>query len=1509
MAPEFVHLHVHSEFSLLDGLGRVNDLVKQAASLGQKAMALTDHGTMHGVIDFFRACKKEGIKPIVGVEAYLTRHGRPMEGRDATLDKARHHLLLLAENEIGYRNLLKVCTHAQLEGYYYRPRIDKAFLEKHAAGLICTSGCLASEIPSLLNQGREREAVERVHWYRDVFGPGRYYLELQEHSIPELDTVNRQLIEFSRQYDLPLLATNDVHYVKARDANPHDVLLCIQTTTAMTAKDRMRMSDGSYYVRSAEEMDRIFGAYPGALSNSLRIADMCNVDVEDKNYHLPPFPVPEGHDYQSYLRHLAETGLRQRYGGHADDPAVRRRYEHELKVIHEMGFDVYFLIVGDLCHYARERGIWYNVRGSGAGSVIAYVIGITNLDPLPNNLIFERFLNPGRVSMPDFDLDFPDDQREEMIRYTIARYGEDQVAQIVTFGRMKARAAVRDVGRVMEIPLPDVDRVAKMIPNIPGKPVSIKEALEQIPDLKQAHDEQAQVKDLLETASLIEGVARHASIHAAAVIVADKPLIHYTPLMRPQKSAITKMVTQYEFPVLESIGLLKVDFLGLSTLSVMREATRLIAERHGTRYTLDNIPLDDPETYRLLASGEVAGVFQVEGAGMRRVLTDMQPHEFNNIVAAISLYRPGPMDFIPEYIACLHGRKKPEYVHPALEPILGETYGVCVSGDAIVFDARTGRPHRMDALGDVEDLWVQGVDAELRPAIGRVTHFIANGQKKVWQVTLRNGAQIKVTPDHKLLTETGWKPLRALTVGDFVATPHHLITAEALHLKQIQQLVQVNWQEIVAVEPAGIEPVYDITVEGLHNFVANSIIVHNCIYQEQIIQLLTLVAGYTAGEADLVRRAISKKKAEVIEKERTKFAQGAARTSGLTREESDKIWDALEGFARYGFNRAHAADYAVICVQTAYLKAHYPLEFMAAQLLVERDKSDKVTNFITECRRMGIEVLSPSLNASGLDFTIEQRPANTPAPIGHDAHMAYRFPIPAGAAIRFGLAAIKNVGEGPVEIILEARRSGGPFKSLEDLCQRVDLRKVTRRPLECLIKVGALDDFGERAQMLAAMDSMMGESAAAHEAKDVGQMSIFDLFAGKASGASSMTKIRLPKVEAARPRDRLTWEKELLGVYASSHPLQQVTVDVSDLVTCQCGAVDAAMAGQSLLLIGMLTEVKQIVTKKGEPMGFCTLEDMGGSVELTIFPRTYAEVRERLVAEKVVLVRGKVDARDGGRVSVLVDIVQDYVDRAKIQQEGLAPVRSGGQSGRANGQTGNGKVYDAQFGPSRLETTAASPREKFGGGGPIAGAWYNFGSEGSDEDDEDASIALLPDDDDEDDRDDAASEPRLTPAAAQTPYQPAIAAQTPYQPAIAAPAPGVHEGGERPAVYAAAAVTAPARPEAADHATADLAPGVVGRLRADDTIADATDAPRPRRVHVAVLRSSVEEDKRRLGQIYELMRRHRDAQSQDHFVLYLTQGAQRLMLDFPNDPVTYSQALQTDLARLVGWEGLRVESV
>ncbi|MFN2166084.1 MAG: DNA polymerase III subunit alpha, partial [Anaerolineae bacterium] len=588
-----------------------------------------------------------------------------------------------------------------------------------------------------------------------------------------------------------------------------------------------------------------------AFTNTVRIAEMCDVDLEDRSFHLPDIKIPEGHTYESYLRALTDEGLRRRYGSRADDPDVQARKEHELKIIHDMGFDVYFLIVGDLCNYAVQRNIWFYVRGSGAGSIVAYATGITSLDPLANSLVFERFLNPGRVTMPDFDLDFPDDQREEMIRYTIDKYGTDHVAQIVAFGRMKARAAVRDVGRAMDIPLAEVDRIAKHIPAIPGKPVTIAQALGrdshkaelEVPELVDEYGATDYVRELLDNASALEGVARHASTHAAAVIVTDKPLTEYLPVMRPQKAVITESVTQFEFPICESIGLLKVDFLGLRTLTIMREATRLIEEHHGRTYRLDNIPLDDETTFDLLSSGEVAGVFQVEGAGLSRVLVNMQPREFNHIVAAISLFRPGPIEYIPEYIAVMHGESEAQYVHPTLEPILGETYGICV-------------------------------------------------------------------------------------------------------------------------------------------------------YQEQVIQLLTDIAGYTPGEADLVRRGISKKKERVLQEHREIFARGAAQRSGLSRSEADAIWDALMGFARYGFNRAHAADYAVITVETAYLKAHYPLEYMAALLLVERDNTDKVAYYITECRRMGIEVLSPDVNASGLDFTLEQLPAHAESPAGVDSRIRFDFPVP-----------------------------------------------------------------------------------------------------------------------------------------------------------------------------------------------------------------------------------------------------------------------------------------------------------------------------------------------------------------------------------------------------------------------------------------------------------------------------------------------------------------------------------
>ncbi|MFN2202132.1 MAG: DNA polymerase III subunit alpha, partial [Caldilineaceae bacterium] len=696
MASEFVHLHTHSEYSLLDGLGRVKALVAEAQRLGQPALAITDHGAMHGAVEFFRAAKGADIKPIIGVEAYQTAWGRHMDGRDAQMDRPNHHLLLLAQNMTGYRNLLKITSTSHLQGYYYRPRVDHDFLAAHAEGIIATTGCLGAEVPKLINQGKEDEAYERLGWYVDVFGKDNFFIELQPHDIPEQILANKTLLAFSQQFGLRMIATNDVHYVREEDSIPHDVLLCVQTGTTVTTQNRMRMTDLSLFLRSRDQMEDAFRRHidlpQSVFDNTLRIAEMCEVDLEDGTYHLPDLPIPEGFTYQTYLRHLTEQGLARLYGERANDPAVQERKERELQIINAMGFDVYFLIVADLCDFARSRNIWWNVRGSGAGSVVAYCIGITGLDPLKNNLIFERFLNPGRVNMPDFDLDYPDDQREEMIRYTVEKYGKDQVAQIVTFGRMKARAAIRDVGRAQGIDLQSVDYLAKLIPGIPGKPVTIRDVLTPgkdfyNPDLVTKYEQDESARELLDTSMKLEGVARHSSVHAAAVIVADRELTHYTPLMRGNKNTITSTITQYEFPILESIGLLKVDFLGLSTLSVMREAARLINERHGTSFTLTNIPFEGEQAARafaLLSSGEVSGVFQVEGQGMRRVLTEMQPNSFEHIVATISLYRPGPMEYIPQFIHRMHGEEEVQFKHPALEPILAETYGIIVYQEQII---------------------------------------------------------------------------------------------------------------------------------------------------------------------------------------------------------------------------------------------------------------------------------------------------------------------------------------------------------------------------------------------------------------------------------------------------------------------------------------------------------------------------------------------------------------------------------------------------------------------------------------------------------------------------------------------------------------------------------------------------------------------------------------------------------------------------------------------------------
>ncbi len=1119
MSNDFVHLHTHSEYSLLDGLGRIDDLVNEAARLGHSALALTDHGAMHGVVEFYRACRKADIKPIIGVEAYQTLWQRPMGGRDPQLDRENYHLLLLARNMTGYRNILKIVSRSNTDGFYYKPRVDHDFLAAHAEGILCTTGCLGAEVPALLSQGKEREAYERLGWYADVFGRENFFIEVQEHNIPELQGVNRTLIPWADKVGLDLLVTNDVHYVSENDASPHEVLLCVQTNARMNDDKRMRLSDQSYFLKSRQQMEDTFRPLidlpASAFDNTLLVAEKCDVDLDDDDYHLPDMVIPEGFTYETYLRHLTDQGLQRLYGDRAGDDEIQERKERELRIIHEMGFDVYFLIVADLCDFARSRNIWWNVRGSGAGSLVAYCIGITSLDPIHNNLIFERFLNPGRVTMPDFDLDYPDDQREEMIRYTVEKYGSDQVAQIATFGRMKARAAIRDVGRALDISLDDVDRIAKMIPAMPGKPATIQDVLTEgnefyDPELKELHNKDGWERSLLDTSMQLEGVARHAGIHAAAVIVADKELTNYTPLMRGSRGSITETITQFEFPILESLGLLKIDFLGLSTLTVMREACRLIKEHHGIEYGLDSIPIEGPEAepaFRLLSSGEVSGVFQVESPGMRRVLTEMKPTAFEHIIATISLYRPGPMEYIPNYIRRMHGEEEMEVKHPALKPILAETYGIIV-------------------------------------------------------------------------------------------------------------------------------------------------------YQEQIIQILNQLADYTPGDADLVRQAISKKDAAKIEYHKALFIGGCGK-NGISASEAQAIYADIEFFARYGFNKAHAADYAVITVQTAYLKAKYPVEYMAALLLVERDKTEKVINFIQECRRMGIHVLPPDVNYSGLDFASQDLPEEAEQEtLPKDPTLAFEFPVNAGSAIRFGMAAVKNVGVGPVQAILDARAEGGPFPNLEDLCDRVDLRQVNKRSLECLIKVGAFDRFGRqsergkgqlRRQLLDVIDQCIARSAATHSARESGQLSMFDLFAGADGEAQpEQFPIRLPEYETAAgartsDRERFEWEKDLLGVYVNSHPVQQLNVDLRRFTTCPCPELDERYDGKNVSLAGMLASIRTTVTKKGNKMAFVQLEDMQGQCEAVFFPDVYEKCKENLQEERVVLVKGKAQTR-GGRTSVLVDTLQTSIE-------------------------------------------------------------------------------------------------------------------------------------------------------------------------------------------------------------------------------------------------------------------------
>ncbi len=1067
----FVHLHVHSEYSLLDGFSKIDRLIQRAHEMGMPALALTDHGSMYGVVEFFNEAQKVGIKPIIGMEAYLA--ARSMQEREAQLDKKSAHLLLLAENQLGYQNLLRLATAAQLEGFYYYPRIDHNILAQHAEGLICTSGCASAEIPRMIKRGEIEQAQKRLDWYFDVFGVDRFFLELQAHDIPELEEINRELLRLGKRYQARFVATNDVHYIEKEDARLQDILLAIQTGSVLSDPNRMRMSDDSYYLRSPQEMQALFSEVPEAIHNTLAIAERCLVDLSPTGVHLPAFEVPEGYTPQSYLRELCEAGLQKRYGARSQDAQVRERLEYELQIIHDMAFDTYFLIVWDLCRYARQQGIWYNARGSAAGSIVAYVLDITLVDPLGHGLIFERFLNPGRISMPDIDLDFRDDRRAEMLEYTARKYGDDRVAQIITFGTLGARAAIRDVGRVMDIPLNEVDRIAKLIPNIPGKPVSIEQALQENPELQKYYESTPYLRDLIDTAKKMEGVVRNAGTHAAGVIIADRPMIEYIPLHRPTGSAAAespiKTVTQFEMNVLDSLGLLKVDFLGLATLTIMARACELIEKRHGVRLHLGNIPTDDPATYELLGSGNTAGVFQVEGSGMRRWLMQMKPKELANVIAMVALFRPGPMDFIPGYIRRMHGEERVQYRHPLLESIFKETFGYPV-------------------------------------------------------------------------------------------------------------------------------------------------------YQEQLMFAAMKLAGYTPSEADDLRKAIAKKIKKKLHRHRQKFIEGAVK-NGVDETVAAEVFDDWEEFARYGFNKSHAVDYGVIAVQTAYLKTHYPVEYMTALLSVNKNDTAKVALYVADCRRMGIGVEPPDVNFSDWDFSIEDR-----------AHGM--------SVIRFGLGAIKNVGYAPVEAILKGRQ-GRPFADINDFARRVDLRQVGKRPLECMIKVGALDRFGARPALLEAVDRIMSVSTAIMRAQDLGQMTFFGAHTGV------LDEIQLPPVtyEVSR-REILNWERDLLGLYVSDHPLNPIMSDLQDVVTHFSGQLNEVQPDEKIRMAGIIVRVRTHTTKKGEVMAFANMEDLQGNVDLVIFPKVWKSVSQIVKSDQIVLVEGRVDLSES-EAKVLVDSLTTEFSRLR----------------------------------------------------------------------------------------------------------------------------------------------------------------------------------------------------------------------------------------------------------------------
>ena len=1105
----FVHLHVHTEYSLLDGFCRIDGLAKRVRELGQTAVAITDHGVMYGAVDFYRACKKEGVKPIIGCEVYVAPAGRTRFQKVHEFDAESRHLVLLCRDEEGYRNLSYMVSKAFVEGFYIKPRVDMDLLRSHSRGLIALSACLAGEIPKRLVNGSYDAARDYALEMRDIFGEDGFYLELQDHGIRDQAVVNAGLLRIHEETGIPLVCTNDCHYLAPEDAESHDVLLCIQTGKLLEDENRMRYEPRRFYLRSTEEMERLFAQYPGALENTEKIAAACNLEFTFGKYHLPEFAVPEGETAQTYIRRLCEAGFRERYKG--EKPEYRRQLDYELDMIEKMGFTDYFLIVSDFVRFAREQGIPVGPgRGSAAGSMVSYCLHITDIDPMKYSLYFERFLNPERVSMPDIDMDFGDTRRDEVVDYVRRKYGDDRVAQIVTFGTMAARGAIRDVGRVMNMPYAEVDAVAKQVPSGPQNlHITLDEALRLSKPLKELYDGDPQVKKLIDTAKSLEGVPRHASTHAAGVVITKNPVVDYVPLATNDDT----VVCQYTMTTLEELGLLKMDFLGLRNLTVLADAVEMV-KRQEPDFSLEDIPDDDQGVFEMLTQGKTSGVFQMESAGMTGVCVGLKPQSVEDLTAIVALYRPGPMESIPRFIACKHDPSLISYKHPALEPILSITYG-CI------------------------------------------------------------------------------------------------------------------------------------------------------VYQEQVIEIFRRLAGYSLGQADMVRRAMSKKKVKDIQRERGAFLHGdrsrniaGCVANGIPADVAESIYDEIYDFANYAFNKAHAVCYAVVAYQTAWFKLHHPREYMAALLTSVLDSAEKVSEYINECRDMGIALLPPDVNRSRDSFTVE----------------------PEG--IRFGLVAIKNIGRGFIQAVVRERERGGDFTGFQDFCERMYDSDINKRAVENLIRAGAFDGFGaRRSQLIAVHDKLLDSIGASRRQNVEGQLDFF----GMSSGATQRRSVEmiLPDIPEYAPEELMRQEKEVTGLYLSGHPMAAYRDVARRAGAVHIAAIneDFAQEGgptsfrdeQRITVAGIVTAYRTKATRSGSLMAYATVEDDTASIELLCFSRTLEKYGRLLGEGSAVLIQGKLSVRDEKPPQILCDEVRSLTGHQSGGGPGPEPAAPERQ-GRPGVQVLEGKV-------------------------------------------------------------------------------------------------------------------------------------------------------------------------------------------------------------------------------------------